>query len=201
MAAVKTVNRHSESILDSYWSFDEFPQLPRIKHHKYGTTSWENLSYLWYKGLRHLRSCCTLRAYPVAQRRRLACSWRLGNPQVWLKSWWTTREEREVGMVGTGKGHHDVFSLSFLGITFCDLKCTWLKCLFNRLHFSNWEGCVRLDTLDIAATTFGNLDSKISLVSKALENLQWWWMELYFSNRFLAITFTLSLHCNGQITS
>ena len=27
--------------------------------------------------------------------------------------------------------------------------------------------------MDIAATTFGNLDSKISLVSKALENLQW----------------------------
>ena len=31
---------------------------------------------------------------------------------------------------------------------------------------------MRLDTLDSAATTFENPDSKISLVSKALENLQ-----------------------------
>ena len=52
------------------------------------------------------------------------------------------REEKEVSMVGTGKGHHDVF-FSFLGKTLSNLKCTRLKRLFNRLLFSNWEGCVR----------------------------------------------------------
>ena len=60
-------------------------------------------------GFRHLRACCTLRAYPDAEKRRLAYCWTLGNPQGWLKSWWTTREEEEVSMVDTGQGHHDVF--------------------------------------------------------------------------------------------
>ena len=135
-------------------------------------------------GFRHLRACCTLRAYPDAEKRRLAYCWTLGNPQGWLKSWWTTREEEEVSMVDTGQGHHDVF-FSFI----LRHNQLWFEVYPTQVSFQPFAFFLTRKVawdwtpwMDSAATTFENLDPKISLVSKAPENLQWWSDMIYVKN-------------------
>ena len=131
-------------------------------------------------GFRHLRACCTLRAYPDAEKRRLACSWTLGNLQGWLKSWWATREEEEVSMVDTGQqGHHDVF-FSFI----LRHNQLWFEVYPTQVSFQPFAFFLtRKVAWDWTPWTLLQLPLTIWILKYLWCRKLWRIFELYFSNR------------------